>query len=167
MSRSVDLFIDPGVETHQLLVMLGSATHGAPVETTDGRWRLRVSDRLIAHVSRHSFVDDGELQLSRYPWVVSIRAGHEGSLIDHPATATAALRMVADDLRTHRCKVLLVLDLQYRLDLVAGQPSDDPLADGLPADGPVAGGPPAEERSGVEEPRPEQALAEERSGVAR
>ena len=115
MSRSVDLFVDPAVDERQLLVLLGHAAHSAAVETTDGRWQLRLGDQLVALVYRHPYVDDGDLHLARYGWVVSIRVGHAGSLIDHPATA--ALRMVADDLRAHHCRVLLVLDLQYRLDL--------------------------------------------------
>ncbi|MCU4185417.1 hypothetical protein K6U06_13675 [Acidiferrimicrobium sp. IK] len=137
MSRSVDLFVDPGVDTHQLLVLLGKAARGPAVETADGRWQLRLGDQLVAHVYRHPYVDDGDLRLSRYPWVISVRVGHDGSLLDHPATA--ALRMVADDLRPHHCRVLLVHDLQYRLDL-GGEATD--VSDGrdVGGEGPDAGG---------------------------
>jgi hypothetical protein len=115
MARSVDLFVDHGDDPHQLLVMLGKAAHGSATAGIDGRWQLRLSSDLVAHVYRHPYVDDGDLHLTRYPWVVSVRVGHEGSLMEHPATV--ALRMLAEELRRFRRRVLLVLDLQNRLDL--------------------------------------------------
>ncbi len=131
MSRCVDLFVDHEGDPHPLLVMLRNSVHAQAVETTDGRWQLRVGDGLEAEVYRHPYVDDGELPLARYPWVISIRVGHEGSLVDH--RATTALRMVAEDLRAHQRRVLLVLDLQYRLDLGPdlGAPAGDDSAGGL------------------------------------
>ena len=164
MSRSVDLFIDHTDDAHQLLVMLGTSIHGAPVDCGAGRWELRLSPRLVATVYRHPYIDDGDLKLSHYPWVVSIRVGHEGSLIDHPATI--ALRMLAEDLRAHHRRILLVLDLQNRIDLGpdtdaditpagAGEPANATAADATAVDatavdagapGPAASGPGAEAR---------------------
>ena len=142
MSRSVDLFIDHSDDdAHQLLVMLGTSIHGAPVDCGAGRWELCLSPQLVATVYRHPYVDDGDLKLSRYPWVVSIRVGHEGSLLDHPATI--ALRMLAEDLRAHHRRILLVLDLQNRIDIGPDTDSDTTAAGpGDPVAGPGLSGEP-------------------------
>lgn len=153
MSRSVDLFVAHAGDPRKLIDLLGAADDARPtgsrsssdsdpagppstagplstaVETTDGRWEMGLGDDLVGYLHRHPFIDDGDLRFTRYPWALSVRVTSPGPLREHPATI--ALRRVAMTLREAGISVLLVLDLQHRLD-PTGRDGQPPPADGSP-----------------------------------
>lgn len=136
MARAIDLFIDhPGDDPHQVLVRIGAAVHQPPVPTTDGGWDVRLAEGLSARFGPHGFVDDDHLPLRGYRWSLAARVPDGPGLLEHPATA--ALRMVADELRHQGTRVLLVLDLQHRVPL-GGDPQPAPVAP-APAPAPAEG----------------------------
>jgi hypothetical protein len=117
MSRSVDLFIDFRGSPEELAALLSERT-GRPVSPGPAEGTFVLTDgELAATAGRHGYVDDDELPLARYPYVLSLRTSTAGPL--GASAETVSLRAVADALGD--LPVLLVLDLQYR---DAGRPDD-------------------------------------------
>lgn len=116
MSRSIDLFISSPATLPELATTIAERAglefvggNDESVVLMDGRLSLRLDE--------NHFVDDDDLVLSRYSHVLSARtqaSGHLGVLPE-----TALLRRVAAAIS--ELDVLLVLDLQYRAALVAGE----------------------------------------------
>ena len=114
MSRSVDLFIDSSLPIEALAEHLRARTGAELSPTTDrDRWWM-VDGSLSAELYEHSYVDDGELWLSRYRYVLSTHMPFGVSLLD--STEVLGMRHLAQTLHAPPdLSVLLVLDLQYRL----------------------------------------------------
>lgn len=114
MSRSVDLFIDSSLSIEALAEHLRARTGAQLVPTGDpARWRM-VDGTLTADLYEHAYVDDGELWLSRYRYVLSTQMADAVSLLD--SVEVVGLRHLAQLLHDPpELSVLLVLDLQYRL----------------------------------------------------
>ena len=114
MSRSVDLFIaaGAGLTLDDVAGAIGSQCEiRLRAEPEESRWVLEEGD-MRAHLSRHRYVDDGELLLSQYPYAVSSRlaAGRP-----QDSAEAAWLRRIGHRLQeTSGWSVLVVLDLQYR-----------------------------------------------------
>ena len=112
MSRSVDLFISSPEPIDVVATTIGELAEVTVDRALDGSCAVREGDTSVS-LSRHRYVDDGDLFLSRYSFVLS------GSV---PATArpqdtpvAALLRQVGSALQQGTSwPVLLVLDLQYR-----------------------------------------------------
>lgn len=114
MSRSVDLFIDSSLPIEALAEHLRARTGAQFTPTADpDRWRMD-DGSLTAELYEHSYVDAGELWLSRYRYVLSTHMPFGVSLLDSPEVL--GLRHLAQALHSPPdLSVLLVLDLQYRL----------------------------------------------------
>jgi hypothetical protein len=113
MSRSVDLFIDADAPIDEVAANLGELL-GSPLVQGPGPgiWLLQEGS-VEAVLSRHPFLDDGDLLLSRYRYALSAQVSNSGRIQDAPETAL--LRHVADRvLRGSHLPALLVFDLQYR-----------------------------------------------------
>ncbi len=113
MSRSVDLFIDADAPIDEVAANL-SELLGSPLAAGPGpgTWLLQ-EGTVEAVLSRHPFLDDGELLLSRYRYALSARVPNTVRIQDAPETAL--LRHVADRvMRGSHLPALLVFDLQYR-----------------------------------------------------
>lgn len=123
MSRSVDLFIsspEPIDVVAKAIVELAQVTVDRAL---DGSCAVREGDTSVS-LSSHRYVDDGDLFLSRYPFVLSGSVPNTARPQDTPVAAL--LRHVGAALqRGTSWPVLLVLDLQYREPI----PSSDGDAD--------------------------------------
>jgi hypothetical protein len=119
MSRSVDLFIGSSLPINELAELLHSRSGAQLIPTIDAdRWRF-VDGGVTAELFEHSYVDDGELWLSRYRYVLSARMADGIGPID--SAEVLGLRHLAQILHDPvNLPVLLVLDLQYRLGPAAG-----------------------------------------------
>jgi hypothetical protein len=112
VSRSVDLFISSAAPLEELAATIAARTGlTAGDRDGDGDVALRGGE-LSAVLHEHRFVDDGDLDLTRYRCALSMRTTATGHLGLSPETAL--LRQIAAALADHR--VLLVLDLQYRVE---------------------------------------------------
>lgn len=133
MSRSVDLFIDSSLPIEALAEHLRARTGAEFMPSDDpARWRM-VDGSLVADLYEHAYVDDGELWLSRYRYVLSTHLADGVGLLD--SDEVLGLRHLAQALHAPPdLSVLLVLDLQYRLP-AAGESSPDAVGE------PAAGGP--------------------------
>lgn len=114
MSRSVDLFIASSLPIEALAEHLRARTGAQLTPTTDpARWRM-VDGSVTADLYEHAYVDDGELWLSRYRYVLSTHMADGIGLLD--SSEVLGLRHLAQVLHDPpHLSVLLVLDLQYRL----------------------------------------------------
>lgn len=135
MSRSVDLFIGSSLPIDQLAELLRTRSGAQLVPTVDPeRWRF-VDGAISADLFVHPYVDDGELWLSRYRYVLSTSMADGVGPID--SGEVLGLRHLAQILHDPvELPVLLVLDLQYRLP--AGREAAGGVGDGV-GGGEVAG----------------------------
>jgi hypothetical protein len=141
MSRSVDLFIGSSLPIDQVAEMLHTRSGAQLVPTVDPqRWRF-IDGAVTADLYEHPYVDDGELWLSRYRYVLSTRMAEGVGPVD--SAEVLGLRHLAQVLHDPaELPVLLVLDLQYRIGPAARGESRGRVEapDGLDAPG-GAGGP--------------------------
>jgi hypothetical protein len=121
MSRSVDLFISSSLPLDELAEVLRRRSSAQLIPTTDpDRWRY-IDGPVIAELFEHPYLDDGDLWLSRYRYVLSARMGSGVGPLD--SVEVRSLRHLSQLLHDPESfPVLLVLDLQYRL---GPQPPDD------------------------------------------
>lgn len=121
MSRSVDLFIASPEPLELVAAKLGEVAHLPAVEGPDATWV--VSDgETSATLAEHHYLDDGDLFLSRYRYVVSGRVPATARPQDTPVAAL--LRRIGCEIqRSTAWPVLLVLDLQYRETLPRAEPA--------------------------------------------
>ncbi|MBO0693841.1 MAG: hypothetical protein J2P58_13140 [Acidimicrobiaceae bacterium] len=147
MSRSVDLFIDSSLPIEALAEHLRARTGAQVVSTADpARWRMS-DGSLTADLYEHAYVDDGELWLSRYRYVLSTHMPDGVGLLD--SSEVLGLRHLAQVLHAPpELSVLLVLDLQYRLPPAGGAGA------GAAVGGPRAGWGPAASVAAGPESRP-------------
>jgi hypothetical protein len=142
VSRSVDLFISSSLPLDELAEDLARRSDAELLPTTDPRrWRF-VDGGVTAELSEHPYLDDGELWLSRYRYVLSSRMATGVGPLDSPEVLS--LRHLAQTLHDPvSFPVLLVLDLQYRLEpaTTPGGPDDEAPVETGPDDGaPVQSG---------------------------
>jgi hypothetical protein len=134
MSRSVDLFIGTSLPIAELADLLGRRSGAQLVPTIDpDRWRY-IEGSVTAELFEHPYVDDGELWLSRYRYVLSARMADGVGPID--SAEVLGLRHLAQLLHDPvELPVLLVLDLQYRLGPPVGRAVEVPEGSGSPLSG--------------------------------
>jgi hypothetical protein len=120
VSRSVDVFINSPLELDQLAGRLGELAGASVTSAPDGH-RFEWNDgQVVASLGTHQYVDDGNLRLSRFPYVLSSRVG-TSNLLASPELAMA--RQVADLVRLRLgSSVLVVQDLERR---DAGEPAGE------------------------------------------
>jgi hypothetical protein len=124
MSRSVDLFISSPEPLDVVAATIGELAKVAVDRGLDGSCAVREGD-ISASLSPHHYVDDGDLFLSRYPFVLSGRVPATARPQDTPVAAL--LRQVGAALQQGTSwPVLLVLDLQYREAIMAGGTAGGP-----------------------------------------
>jgi len=113
MSRSIDLFIDAPVELPELADRLGQLTGTPLVPGSQGDRFVLTEGKVVATLGTNPFPDDGELVLSRYAYVLSVRVTAAGSPADSPELAL--LRHVVELIRQRTdMGSLVVHDLQNR-----------------------------------------------------
>jgi hypothetical protein len=114
VSRTVDLFISSTAPVDELAAVIAARTgrsHPGPVDGPGGAGEVELREGDLSAVLRpNTYLDDGDLVLRPYRYVLSTRTTASGHLGLSPETAW--LRRVAAALDDHQ--VLLVLDLQYR-----------------------------------------------------
>ena len=137
MSRSVDLFIDSELSLPDLAARLHQLSGVGLVPAREEDCLVMAGSAVQARLSGHDYLDDHELCLSRYRYVLSARV--PGDVNPRDSKEASVLRSISQTLRSEMA-VLLVLDLQYR-DVTAdqgqggeGHPGDDPVADSSGAD---------------------------------
>lgn len=126
MSRSVDLFIACPEPLEAVAAKIADIAKAVVVAGPDGRrWEIRDA-ATTATLYEHRYLDDGDLFLSRYQYVLSGRTAAESRPQDTPEAAF--LRRVGSALQQATSwPVLLVLDLQYR-EVVPGGDGEQPVA---------------------------------------
>jgi len=108
----VDVFIDSPLDLDQLSGQLGELAGASVTSEPDGHRFVWNDGEVAAILGTHPYVDDGGLQLSRFPYVLSSRVGST-NLLTSPELAMA--RHVADLLREQLgSSVLVVQDLERR-----------------------------------------------------
>jgi hypothetical protein len=139
VSRSIDLFINSDLPIDGLATRLRAVAGvlGDVRVLHDVSGWLVADGPIVARLHRHPYLDDGDLQLTRYRYALSCRVGPQVDPVDSPEAAL--LRRVADHLARAETMVLLVVDLEYRA-------TDGPVT-GSPVTGsPVTGSPVTEGR---------------------
>lgn len=112
MSRSVDLFVSSPETLDVVAAAIGEIDDVTVEAGSDGSWNVR-EGATSASLSSHGYVDDGDLLLSRYVYVLSGQVPATARPQDTPVAGL--LRHVGSQLRQRTSwAVLLVLDLQYR-----------------------------------------------------
>ncbi|HTW09183.1 MAG TPA: hypothetical protein VME46_16880 [Acidimicrobiales bacterium] len=111
MSRTVDLFIDSDQPLEQVAAELSDLTGTQLVPSSDRTRFVLHRDGVTAYLAEHDFIDDDDLPLSEFRFVLSAPVRSNG-LIDDSAEV-AYLREVNSALR-HRAQLasLLVIDLE-------------------------------------------------------
>lgn len=111
MSRTVDLFIDSDQPLEQVADHLSELT-GRPLVATPDRARFVLQDGPVtAYLAEHDFLDDDDLPLSEFRYVLSAPVRSPGAVDD--SAEVACLRQVNADLRTGSdLPSLLVIDLE-------------------------------------------------------
>ena len=111
MSRTVDLFLDSDRPLEQVAGELSQLTRLQLVALPDGsRFVLQDGD-VHAYLAEHDFLDDDDLPLSEFRYVLSASVTKQGSLEDSPQLA--CLRRVNAALRAATSvPSLLVIDLE-------------------------------------------------------
>lgn len=118
MSRSVDLFIASPEPLDAVAAKIADIAKVAVTAGPEGRREIR-DGTTAAVLYEHRYVDDGDLFLSRYQYVLSGRTAAESRPQDTPEASL--LRRVGSALQQATSwSVLLVLDLQYREPVSAG-----------------------------------------------
>lgn len=115
MSRSVDLFVDSTLPLEALAELLAarSELRFDPAGDDPEHCRAHLGE-VSVELYAHDYVDDGELWLSRYRYVLSSRT--DGGVVPLDSAEVTALRRLAHQLHDPTdLPVMLVLDLQYRL----------------------------------------------------
>ena len=111
MSRTVDLFVDSDQPLEQVASQLSELT-GLPLVASPDRSRFVLQEGGVnAHLAEHDFLDDDDLPLSEFRYVLSASVKGVGSIDDSPEVA--CLRRVNALLREMATMPsLLVIDLE-------------------------------------------------------
>lgn len=120
MSRTVDLFVDSDQPLDQVAALIGDLVGRPLVCAPDGRRYLFDDGEVVAHLSEHDFVDDEDLPLSEFRYVLSAVV-RSVTTIDTSAEI-ALMRMLNAGLRERNLlPSLLVVDLERPDDEFAPQ----------------------------------------------
>ncbi len=111
MSRTVDLFIDSDQPIERLAASLGEIT-GKELVALPDRCRFTFRDgAVMAYLSEHDFLDDDDLPLSEFRYVLSAPVSRSSNVDDGPEIG--CLRRVNAQLRrAGALPSLLVIDLE-------------------------------------------------------
>ncbi|MBV9662265.1 MAG: hypothetical protein JO337_14025 [Acidimicrobiales bacterium] len=133
MSRSIDLFIDCDRAIDEVADEIRSLARMELRPGGDGTVWVLEEGGVRAELRVHPFLNDAELLLERYRYVLGTQVSNGTRLLD--AAETALLRLVSEGMQKGGYATLLVHDLQYRDPRGAAPPTD-------PAGGPAdpAGG---------------------------
>lgn len=122
MSRSIDLFIASSEPLDSVAKRVGEVAKLPILEDPDGGWVVRDEDTSVT-LTEHRYLDDGDLFLGRYRYVLSGRVPPTARPQDTPVAAL--LRRIACEVQHATAwPVLLVLDLQYREAVPGRDPHD-------------------------------------------
>lgn len=120
MSRTVDLFIDSDQPLAQLAAFLGDLIGRQFVATPDGARYVLRDGSVTAYLTEHDFLDEDELPLSEFRYVLSVVVRATGEIEE--SEETACLRRINTQLRAvDSCPSLLVIDLERPDDAPLGQ----------------------------------------------
>jgi hypothetical protein len=111
LSRTVDLFIDSDLPLERVAVRLGDLVGRPLVASPDGSRYSLSHAGVLAYLSEHDFLDDDDLPLSDFRFVLSAVISGCTPIEDSPQLA--CLRFVNGELRRDGgLPSLLVLDLE-------------------------------------------------------
>lgn len=132
MSRSIDLFIECPKPIDEVASELARTTRMTLTPgTLPATWSLE-EDGVHAELRAHPYIDDGDLVLERYQYVLSCRVSDGRRLTDSPEANL--LRMVSEALHKEGIGSLIVHDLQYRDRVVSRATGEDPAEPSQPAE---------------------------------
>lgn len=119
MSRTVDLFVDSDQALEQVAAVIGDLAGHRLVKVPDGSRFIFDDGHVTAQLSEHDFVDDEDLPLSEFRYVLSSVVRGAGPV--DKSVELAFLRRLNNGLREQTVlPSLLVVDLE--------RPDDDPFA---------------------------------------
>jgi hypothetical protein len=111
VSRTVDLFIDSDQPLDQVAVQLSELAHCQLVASPDRSRFLWQEGPVTAYLAEHDFLDDDDLPLSEFRYVLSAPVRSSGRIDD--SAEVAFLRRVNSQLRQSAVlPSLLVIDLE-------------------------------------------------------
>ena len=111
MPRTVDLFLDGDQPLDQVAERLGELSSARFVSSPDHTYFVAHAGEVVAHLSDHDFLDDDDLPLSEFRYVLSASVNQGTSVEDSPELAF--LRRVNAGLRHGGgFASLLVIDLE-------------------------------------------------------
>ncbi|MGH9105986.1 MAG: hypothetical protein ACRDZX_09145 [Acidimicrobiales bacterium] len=121
MSRTVDLFIDSDQPLEQVALQLSELAERPLTVCADrSRWVMRDAG-VTAYLAEHDFLDDDELPLSEFRYVLSASVKGAGDIDDSPEVA--CLRRVNARVRERaQLPSLLVIDLERPDGALPGAP---------------------------------------------
>jgi hypothetical protein len=114
MSRTVDLFLDSDQPLERVAAQLGELTGHELAPLPDGARFVMRDGEVSAYLAEHDFVDDDDLPLSEFRYVLSAAVTGDGVIDDSPQVA--CLRRASTCLRSI-WPSLLVIDLERRADV--------------------------------------------------
>src|ERR1700678_242071 len=97
MSRTVDLFLDSDQPLDRVAEQLGELTGKPLVASPDRAHFVMVEGDVTAYLAEHDFLDDDDLPLSEFRYVLSASVRRTGDIEDSPEVA--CLRLVNSLLR--------------------------------------------------------------------
>ena len=111
MSRTIDIFIDSDQPLEHVATQLGELTGRQLVASPDRSRFLWQDGTVTAYLAEHDFVDDDDLPLSEFRYVLSVPVRGPGDI--DGSVELAALRKVNAVLRqSASLPSLLVIDLE-------------------------------------------------------
>lgn len=111
MSRTVDLFLDSDQPLDRVAEQLSEVTGNQLVASPDKAHFVMLSGGITAYLAEHDFLDDDDLPLSEFRYVLSVSVRSAGNIDQSPEVA--CLRLVNTLLRQNAgFPSLLVIDLE-------------------------------------------------------
>ena len=111
MSRTVDLFLDSDQPLELVALQFSELTSAQLRPLPDGARFVLQEEGVTAYLSEHDFLDDDDLPLSEFPYVLSARVRGVGD-IDHSPEACYLRRLNARWREQTGLPSLLVIDLE-------------------------------------------------------
>ncbi|CBN59248.1 MULTISPECIES: hypothetical protein [Kamptonema] len=118
MSKTIDIFVDyPGQIEHLVkeleLLLSHSLTHKYDNYES---WYEFQNQTIVVTLSNHDFEDDRDLRFSDYPYQISIRAINIPAEMERQKVCEDFTKMIWQQLKTQKYHLILVEDLQIKLD---------------------------------------------------
>jgi hypothetical protein len=111
VSRTVDLFLDSDQPLGRVAEQLSELTGNQLVASPDKTYFVMLAGGITAYLAEHDFLDDDNLPLSEFRYVLSASVRGAGNLEDSPEVA--GLRLINTLLRQSvGFPSLLVIDLE-------------------------------------------------------